>query len=411
MCKKRLKKSQKEIKSDNDNLHNNQFISKNIKYKPNVKIIKKKRKNFSLKSIYPLYPSITHFNLYSFFIYDNNEYENFFKTVSNKNLIKVNSDEYDFLQFKVNEIYSFRNYNRNIQYVRLSKENYNRVEKFLMVNKAKDPIQDYIQNKIDNSADRRDLSCRKLAEKYKEETGNTVSKSKINQIIKYKMGYSYLKSTVKTNKIIGKENILISFAFIKIISRCLKLGYKIIYLDETGLMNGNNNYRCLRKNNEQIYFNTGTRDKRNLILAIDEKQVIYYEITKENTTEEVFLNFMKKLKEKLDMIIYPKFVVCMDNHSSHKTPNMMNFYKDNKINIVFNAPYLSIFNSVELTFRYIKRFLYMSLFSDINELCLKVESLLEDIKFNNTLLYNFGETIEEYIRFINKFKDINLNKD
>jgi len=72
MCKKRLKKSQKEIKSDNDNLHNNQFISKNIKYKPNVKIIKKKRKNFSLKSIYPLYPSITHFNLYSFFIYDNN---------------------------------------------------------------------------------------------------------------------------------------------------------------------------------------------------------------------------------------------------------------------------------------------------------------------------------------------------
>jgi uncharacterized protein with von Willebrand factor type A (vWA) domain len=107
------------------------------------------------------------------------------------------------------------------------------------------------------------------------------------------MGYSYLESTVKTNKIIEKENILISFAFIKIICRCIKLGFKVIYLDGSGLMSGNNNYRYIRKKFDQIYFNIANREKRNLVLAIDENQVIYWEITKENTNGKVFLNLLK----------------------------------------------------------------------------------------------------------------------
>ena len=399
-------------KSDNEKNNalssKNQYNHKRVKNNIRKFITIKKKKNYR-KSIASSNPSITHFNLNSFFIYDVNEYECFFKKITNKNSIKVKPDELAFLQSKINEICCLKNFNRNIQYVRLTIENYNKLQKFLSITKINDPIEDFIQKKIDNSIDRRDLSCRKLAAKYKEETGNSVSKTKVNEIIRYKMGFSYLKSTVKTNKIIQNDNILSSFTFIRIISRCLKLGYKIIYLDETGLMSGNNNYRCIRKKYEQIYFNVGNRNKRNLILAIDEKQVLHYEITEENTKEEVFLNFMKKLKEKLDFIIYPKFVICMDNHSSHKTANLLNFYKENKINVIFNVSYLSVFNSVELSFRYIKRILYMNLFSNIEELCVKVENLLEDVKFNDTLLYNFGETIEEYIRFINKYNNINLN--
>ena len=41
--------------------------------------------------------------------------------------------------------------------------------------------------------DRRCLSCRKLAQAYKEETGNFASKSKVKEIIKHKMGYNYCK--------------------------------------------------------------------------------------------------------------------------------------------------------------------------------------------------------------------------
>lgn len=58
-------------------------------------------------------------------------------------------------------------------------------------------------------------------------------------------------------------------------------------------MNGNNNYRCLRKTNEEIYFNAYKKERSNLILAVDENNAIYWEIKRENTTEEIFLNFIK----------------------------------------------------------------------------------------------------------------------
>lgn len=136
---------------------------------------------------------------------------------------------------------------------------------------------------------------------------------------------------------------------------------------------------------------------------------IYWEINEDNTNEEVFLNYVKNLKAKLESILYPKYVICMDNLNSHKTPSLMKFYKDNKINIIFNAPYMSVFNSVELSFRYIKRILYANLFNNINEVSSKVGDLLKEEKFYNTLLYNYGETIVQYINFIEKNNSINLN--
>ena len=223
------------------------------------------------------------------------------------------------------------------------------------------------------------------------------------------MGYHYLKTTIKTSQILEKENILIAFAFIKIITRCIKLGYKIIFVDESGIMNGNNNYRCIRKKDEQIYFNFLKKERRNLLLAVDDEAPIYWQITKENTTEKIFLNCISKLKEKLNYILYPKFILLMDNHSSHKTPLLLKYYRENKINILFNVPYVSTFNGIELTFRYLKRILYMTLFSSIDEACFKVESLLKEDKISETLCYNYAETIDQYIKFIEKNNSINLN--
>ena len=217
-----------------------------------------------------------------------------------------------------------------------------------------------------------------------------------------------MKTTIKTSQILEKENILITFAFIKIITWSIKLGYKIIFVDESGIMNGNNNYRCYRKRDEQIYFRF-LKKERNLLLAVDEERTIYWEITKENTTETIFLNFISKLKEKLTSILYPKFILLMDNHSSHKTPLLLKYYEENRINILFNVPYVSTFNGIELAFRYIKRILYMTLFSSIDEACSKVESLLKEEKISETLILNYAETIEQYIKFIEKNNSINLN--
>ena len=51
----------------------------------------------------------------------------------------------------------------------------------------------------------------------------------------------------------------------------------------------------------------------------------------------------------------------------------------------------------------------MTLFSSIDEACFKVESLLKEDKISETLCYNYAETIDQYIKFIENNNSINLN--
>lgn len=62
----------------------------------------------------------------------------------------------------------------------------------------------------------------------------------------------------------------------------------------------------------------------------------------------------------------------MDNLSSHKTKELIEFYSQNNINVVFNSPKMSAFNCVELTFRNIKNILYKNLYSSFEDLEKKV---------------------------------------
>ena len=58
-----------------------------------------------------------------------------------------------------------------------------------------------------------------------------------------------MKTNVKKNKLLK-----IMFFFIKIITRSLRLGYKLLFLDESTILPQNNSYRILRQKNEQIYY-------------------------------------------------------------------------------------------------------------------------------------------------------------
>ena len=253
------------------------------------------------------------------------------------------------------------------------------------------------------------LSCRKIAEDYYQKTGNKTNRTTVNNIIRNKLGFHYLKTCIKNNKINNKENLLIQFAFIKIIVGCISKGFKIIFCDETGIMNKNNNYHCFRKPDEVIYNNIENNGRLNLIMSIDENQIIYYEINKESTTQNIFLQYMKNLKQYLDKKNYDKYVILLDNLSSHKTKELMDFYTENKINIIFNAPYKSEWNTIELCFRNLKKYLYSKLFISIEELNNNVKEFLENKISEKTLYYNYGETLREYRKFIEKYKNYNLN--
>ena len=171
------------------------------------------------------------------------------------------------------------------------------------------------------------------------------------------------------------------------------MGYDILFLDESSILSHNNNFRCWRKSNEQIYLNYDTEKRSNLLLIINKEKVIYYKINRKNTNEETFLEFFQEFLKESKKLALGKYLVVMDNLSCHKTPKLINYFVENKINC----------------FRYIKRQLYSNLFSSLDDVENYVKKLLDDKNNRKTLLKNYISTMKTYILYFDKNKNINLN--
>jgi transposase len=94
---------------------------------------------------------------------------------------------------------------------------------------------------------------------------------------------------------------------------------------------------------------------------------------------------------------------------SHKTEDVINFLINNKINTIYNAPYMNNYNAVELTFRSIKKMLYSNLYDSIDDANKAINNYLNSKLIGDTLLYNFKENICQYISYYEQNKYINLN--
>ena len=127
-----------------------------------------------------------------------------------------------------------------------------------------------------------------MAKSYEEETGQKISKTYINNLLRNNFKLSYLKTTIKTIKLNTPTGIFSALYFIKSITKCIMLGYKLLFLDESCLQSYNNNYRAWRSKNEELYFNIGSKKRKNLLLIISDCSVIHYKITDANTDENIF---------------------------------------------------------------------------------------------------------------------------
>jgi len=209
----------------------------------------------------------------------------------------------------------------------------------------------------------------------------------------------YRKTTIKTNRILTDKNTLISLFFIKVVVRALKQGFNIIYCDESSLQSMNSNIKIWRKEDETFTSKLPKKEKFNLILAVYEKGVVYYEINKANTDEETFLNYMDNLKKEIEKKNIWPYLIVLDNLSCHKTKKIYEFYQTEKINVLFNSPYLSDFNSVELGFRNLKKKIYSKIFANTNDLINEVRNILISNEFNDSIRFNLAETLSKYLLF------------
>jgi hypothetical protein len=253
------------------------------------------------------------------------------------------------------------------------------------------------------------LSCRRISNQYFIDTGKKMSKTKVNNILRYKLNLRFLKSAIKTDKLLTNRNILASLCFIKIVIKCLKLNYKLIFVDETSIQCNNNNFKTWRKKEETIYYNIKNTKRKNLIAAVGENSLIHYSVNEANTNEEVFINFMKELKNKLCQKNINNYAIILDNLSCHKTSSLKSFYLENHMNVIFNSPYNSPFNCIELMFRLIKRKIYQKLYSSTDEAVKEMQNIMKEKQFEESLKLNYKETLNEYYKYSIEHKNINLN--
>lgn len=126
------------------------------------------------------------------------------------------------------------------------------------------------------------------------------------------------------------------------------------------------------------------------MLAVGNNQIYAYKVIIENTTLGVFIDFLKEVFNNIMKDRSNKYFIILDNLPAHKTQDVFKFLKDKQICTVFNAPYKSIFNAVELSFRAVKKITYSNIYNTMEEVEKDIINFLENENFKNTLLYCYG---------------------
>lgn len=355
-------------------------------------------------------PKINYFNLDSFFIYDQGDFIDYYDSLKQKNLIKLNQNEISLLQNEINNIQLVKSIKENETFLEMPKNLLDSLNQLKQSINIESEAEIFIKSKIDNCTNRSEITCRKLSKLYTESTGKYISKSTVNNIIRDKLRYRFLKTTYKSNFLKSNKGTVLCLCFIKVFCRLVKLGFEIIYLDESKIELRNTHLRCWRKKNETIYF-ADNKGKLNLLMAVGKNKVYKYKMNPENTNEKRYMEFLNELYFELKKDENKKFVIILDNLRVHKTKNIISYCIEKKINLVFNVPYQSVFNSIELCFRAIKRNTYLKIYKNIDETKKDIENIINSNNFKDTLLFNYKETLQEYLFFGDNHKYDNMNND
>ena len=121
-------------------------------------------------------------------------------------------------------------------------------------------------------------------------------------------------------------------------------------------------------------------------MAICENEIIYFKINKENTDKMKFLDFIKELVKILKDKKIDQYAIILDNLACHKTKELFDYYLENKINIIFNAPYISKFNAIEYSFRDLKKIIYSKIYGNEEEMINDVAKIWVSDEFQKKLM-------------------------
>ena len=379
-------------------------ISKNskIKTQSNSLILKN-----SLSLISPLKFTSSHQ-----FIYNIKFYKEFRKFVNNYDCYKTTEEELLFLKTNIENI------NKSFSYLSL-KNNSNFVCQYFQllfpyitkIEEIKSSKTKLIEDIMRNYRLQGQISLLKIKEILMMKYNINLSKSTIYRILKNKLKYRYKKTVVKNRDLNNLKYKIISFIFIKIIVRAMKLNMNFIFIDESNFSLTNNHFKTWRKFDDNVNYGPKTKSKINIILAVSINRVINYQLTTENINIKNFEIFLIDTINKININELNNTIFILDNLSVHCSKTIIKLMKKKKLKVLFTVPYQSSFNPIELSFRHIKNKIYKKIYLNINNLKNDVLDILKENNLKETLFKNFIETIEKYISFIIKNKLLLLEEN
>ena len=135
-------------------------------------------------------------------------------------------------------------------------------------------------------------------------------------------------------------------------------------------------------------------------MASNNKKILNYTICEQGIKTENFINFMKELNEKNTNT---NTYYLMDNAVVQKTKKINSYVKENKLNILYNAPYHSETNPIENIFSMFRN----KINRKTNNTIEMIKTLTDEfIKENNEV--KFSNIFNHSVKIIEKF--INDNK-
>jgi len=381
------------------NKDSNIKISSNFKNSNQLKHIKNeiRKKN-------PIFYSFT---LNSTFIYESKLYSFYLRKIKNFNILKPNKVDISIIKNIIKDIEEY--YNDNNKFIEVPKIIY---ELFTIMKKTEPMLNKtdkIIQNLLTKDKGYNAISLRKIKKKLLDDYNINISTTKISNILKNKLNHHYLKTAVKNIELTSKKYITMGYFFLKIVVKSLKLGGTLVFIDESGFLSYNPNYRTWRNNLEDVYSKLKTKQKTNLIMAVSKERIIYYELTDNNVDSAYFLSFMESFNEKLSDKDKKESVIVLDNLPAHATAELFKFYSEKKMKVVFNVPYLSKFNMIEICFRALKNKIYKNLHKNINDIKKEIKEYIEGEYLRGLLGKLYKETLNKYLNFIDNNFFINLN--
>ena len=255
------------------------------------------------------------------------------------------------------------------------------------------------------------ISLKNIQMIYKEKYKTKISLMTISRILRNKMKYKYRKTSIKNPLLNENRYKFMLGIFIKVILRSIRLGIKLLFIDETGVQLENNNYYSWQRDNE-IFLGgakTNLKKKLNLILAIDDEKVIHKELTYENIESKKMVQFFKELLAKMGDK-KSEYLFIMDNATYHLNDELKKLLLNNKIKVLLNCPYYSTFNAIEYEFRSLKCFLYNYLIKDNKELMEKVETFLISKENGRIISKIYLNELEIYHAYAYEHSNDNLDE-